>query len=161
MVAGLLGLALVLLVATVALELPGAAPRGEGYDASSRDMAMSNQFQAPVSPSLAKGKLALDEKTEEADRSVPQAASAGGSGYEGLPAQIEIPVGARRSVFTRELLSTDTSRKVLAVTVAARLVALLGSAALLLLLALALAFRRDLAAGAQAYAARLRASPAA
>jgi len=93
------------------------------------------------------------EAQDEAAGAVPAAAPR--AGYEGLPARIEIPPGARRTVFARELLATDSVRPVFAVMVAARLVAALTAAALLLVLLLAFALRRDLLAGVQAFRARL------
>ncbi|HET8540737.1 MAG TPA: hypothetical protein VFL83_12780 [Anaeromyxobacter sp.] len=77
------------------------------------------------------------------------------AGYEGLPARIAIPPGARRTVFDREMLATDAPRPVFAVLVSARLVAALTTGVGLLLLGLALAFRRDLAEGARTFRARL------
>jgi hypothetical protein len=82
------------------------------------------------------------------------ALASGGPSYEGLPARIEIPPGARQTGFNRELLATDAPRSVLAVLVAARVVAALAGAAALLFLAVAFTFRRDLAACARVLAAR-------
>jgi hypothetical protein len=81
------------------------------------------------------------------------------AGYEGLPARIAIPPGARGTAFYRELLATDAPRPVFAVLVSARLVAALTTALGLLVLGLALAFRRDLAEGARAFRARLVPAP--
>jgi hypothetical protein len=75
--------------------------------------------------------------------------------YEGLPARITLPPGVRTTFFERELLATDAPRPVFAVLVAARAVAALTALLALALLGLALALRRDLAAGARAYRARL------
>lgn len=87
---------------------------------------------------------------------VPAAAVArAGAGYEGLPAKITLPPGARRTVFARELLATGAPRPAFALLVSARLVAALGTALGLLVLALALLLRRDLAAAARTFGARL------
>jgi hypothetical protein len=82
-------------------------------------------------------------------------------GYEGLPAKIQIPWGARQTTFERDLLSTDAPRPVFVVLVASRFAAALVTVAALAVLALALAMRRDLSAGARTFAARFRRAPAA
>jgi hypothetical protein len=85
-------------------------------------------------------------------------AAAAAPGYAGLPARIQLPPGARQTSFSRELLATDAPRPVVAIVVASRVVALLSGAAGLLLLAVAVLLRRDLAAGARALVARVRAA---
>lgn len=89
-----------------------------------------------------------------------QDAAAGAQSYEGLPARIEIPPGARQAQFTRELLATDTPRTVVVVMIAARALSALATGAVLLLLGLALLFRRSLVSAAAALAARARAGGA-
>ncbi len=80
--------------------------------------------------------------------------------YEGLPARIEIPPGIRQSAFSRELLATDGARSVVAVVVATWIVSVASAVALLLFLASALVFRRDIAAGLSALVSRVRAARA-
>ena len=80
-------------------------------------------------------------------------------GYQGLPARIEIPAGARRTTFAREMLATDGARSVFVLAASARLVAALGWATALLALAVAVAFRRDLGRGARRISERLRPRP--
>lgn len=101
----------------------------------------------PEAPAAAKAKGAAD--------------AWGAPGYEGLPARIDLPAGARQTVFRRELLASDAPRPVVVVLVAARLLAALTAAATLLLAALALAFRGELAAGARTFGARFRDPPTA
>jgi len=82
-------------------------------------------------------------------------------GYEGLPARIAIPAGARQSGFYRELLATDTAHQAVVVVISARLLASLAAAAFALLVLVGVLLRRDLGAGARTYAARFRAPAAA
>jgi hypothetical protein len=85
----------------------------------------------------------------------PAASVVARAGYEGLPARITLPPGARRTTFARELLGTDAPRPVYVLLVSASLVAALTAALGLLLAVLAVAFRGDLAEGARAFRARL------
>jgi len=82
------------------------------------------------------------------------------SSYEGLPARIQIPPGARQSTFTREMLATDAPRQVFALMVATWLASAASAAALFLFLAAGLVFRKDLLAGFRALVARVRAAGA-
>jgi hypothetical protein len=93
-----------------------------------------------------------------AERARDDVAAAGGiaRGYQGLPARIRLPAGMRASTFSRDMLPADGPRHATVVLVAARLVGALSIATLLGALAIAFAFRRDLAAGARALAERLR-----
>lgn len=106
----------------------------------------------------------IDRWGEESPRSAPMApemneaarAQSAAAEYEGLPAKIEIPYGARQTLFARELLPLETPRRVTVLAVAAWLVSGLATASVLLFLALAVLFRRSLAAGAGAIVGRLR-----
>jgi hypothetical protein len=80
----------------------------------------------------------------------------GNASYEGLPAKIEIPPGARQTHFSRELLPLETPRRVTTLVVAAWFVSGLSTAAVLVFLGLAVLFRRALAAGAVVLVARVR-----
>jgi hypothetical protein len=79
------------------------------------------------------------------------------AGYQGLPARIEIPAGARRGYFSRQLLATDVPRRVIVLLASSRLVALLTWATTLLAIGLALLWRNDLVQCARDGVARLRA----
>ncbi len=79
--------------------------------------------------------------------------------YEGLPARIELPAGARRSHFSREMVAADAKVPVTVVLVAARAVSAAAWLAGALVLALAFWFRADLGAGAQRFADRIRGGP--
>jgi hypothetical protein len=105
----------------------------------------------------AKGELMSRVVGPSRPAAAPPAASAA---YQGLPARIELPHGARRTHFSRELLATDAPRPVFVLLVASRAMALLTWLAALAVLAIGLALRRDLAAALRTYLDRLRASPA-
>jgi len=75
--------------------------------------------------------------------------------YQGLPARIQIPGGARQTTFRRELLSTDAPRPIFVLLVAERAVSVLTAVAFLLVLGAGLMLRRELAAGARRYGERL------
>jgi hypothetical protein len=77
--------------------------------------------------------------------------------YQGLPAHIELPRGQRRTFFVRELLAGDTPRRVSVVLASAALVSALTWAAALVMLAIGLLLRRDLARGVRGYVERLMA----
>ena len=81
--------------------------------------------------------------------------------YEGLPARIDIPWGARRTSFAREMLASDAPRPVIVVLAAARLVSAVAWAAGAAVLFLGWLLRRDLAEGARRLAARFREAAAA
>ena len=76
-------------------------------------------------------------------------------GYQGLPARIELPEGARRTTFSREMLPGDGPRRATVVLAAARLVAALTWATLLAALGVAFVLRRDLVRGARELVARV------
>jgi hypothetical protein len=146
-------LALVVLVVVAAShELGGMRPAAPElqYEASAPRMA-SKMAVAQAAPA---GAEAADE------REVADGVAEGKPSYEGLPARIEIPPGARQTRFTRELLGTDAPRPVVTVLVAARVVSAATAAAALLLLLAAVLLRRDLAAGGRALLARIRATSA-
>lgn len=125
-----------------------------GYAASPPRKSLVREPSAP-----ADGEPMTGEGERESEEQVTVGATGGAApGYEGLPARIEIPPGARQTRFTRELLATDAPRPVVAVMVASRLVAILSGVAGLVLLALGILLRRDLAAAARAVAARVGAA---
>jgi hypothetical protein len=116
---------------------------------------------APIGPGYSK--MASEPRASSLDRSEAEAAApdAGreegkGESFQGLPARIEIPWGALRTGFSREMLASDGSRSVVVVLATARLVAALAWAASLALVVLALILRRDLAGGARRLGARFR-----
>lgn len=78
-------------------------------------------------------------------------------GYQGLPAQIELPPGSRRGGFSRQLLATDAPRRVYVLLASSRLVGLLTWLTALLALGLAIRARAELAQGVRDQIARLRA----
>ena len=98
---------------------------------------------------------------ERGDATAPatSALAGGGASYEGLPAKIEIPPGARRTSFSRELLATDVSRPVFVMLVSARLVAALTAALAFLVVLVLFALRRELVVAGRAFVRRLRAPP--
>lgn len=128
---------------------PGAAPEPQ----SQSDYAVTNlarkSMMAPPAPAPAQDAVLQAQGGEAAG--VRGAAG----GYEGLPAKIEIPPGARQSDFQRELLATDAPRPVVVVMIASRVLSALSAAAVILLLAVAALLRRDLVAGGRALAGRL------
>lgn len=77
--------------------------------------------------------------------------------YQGLPARMEIPRGARQTVFSRQLLATDVPRRAFVILASSRLVALLTWLTALLALGLLIRSRGELGQGARNLVARLRA----
>lgn len=123
-----------------------------------------NVGSAPANAVFAKQLVAAE--AQEQDGVAPARAPAppareslAATSYQGLPARIQIPMGAHQTSFTRELLATDVHRPVFVLLVASRAAALATALAGLALATLALLLRKDLAAGARAYAARLAGSP--
>jgi hypothetical protein len=99
------------------------------------------------------------EKAEVAQS--PQAASAAGwLAYEGVPAKIDLPPGARRSHFSREMVASQAGMRVTVVAISTRAVAALQWLAAALLLVLGFLHRAELAAGARKFAERVRGQPA-
>jgi len=149
---GALGLLLVLAV------VAGGGFRGErAAPEPEMDKYSVPNLRAKVAP-IPAAAPPVSARAEAADEVEVEGAVGGtaGSSYEGLPARIEIPSGARQSHFSRELLATDSPRPVMVVLVAARTVVAAAAAALLLLLAVAALLRRDLAAGARELWGRAR-----
>lgn len=106
------------------------------------------------------------EKTLSALRAAQQAAQQaartaarpdGEPSYEGLPARIEIPRGAHRSFFSRELLATDGPRRVVVVFASTRLAMGLTWGTALLALAIGVLSRRALEAGVRELVGRVTA----
>lgn len=79
--------------------------------------------------------------------------------YQGLPARIDLPRGARESAFRRQLLATDEPRHVFVLLASSRLVSLLTWVTALLALGLAVRSRSELAQGARDLIIRLRTPP--
>ena len=96
----------------------------------------------------------LSFESRAADEAIAASPVPRADAYEGLPARIEIPWGARRTRFTRELLAADAPRPVFVVLAAARLVGALTWAAIAAVLAALWLFRKDLAAGPRRFAER-------
>jgi hypothetical protein len=151
--AGGVALVLVLLVVAASGALRGGAARAPPEAWESERYAKAGVSEPAAAPARVGEKLARDQATGQV-----QAQAVDESSYEGLPARIEIPPGARQSTFSRELLATDAPRPVFTVMVASRVVSTASAAALLLFLAAAFLCRRDLASGFRALAARVRAS---
>jgi hypothetical protein len=80
--------------------------------------------------------------------------------YEGVPAKIDLPLGARRSRFSREMVAAEAGMRVTVVTIATRTVSALRWLAAALLLLLGFLHRAELAAGARKFAERVRGRPA-
>jgi hypothetical protein len=135
-----------------AAELRTPARPGDGYAENAgydRDSAVElKKVPAPRSDSM-KGALG------QAAASQQNAGAQGG--FEGLPAKIELPPGARRTTFTRELLATDQPRQVHVLMASTRVVARAAMAAAMLFLLLSLLLWRDLVAGGRTFAKRFRA----
>lgn len=91
------------------------------------------------------------------DAAAPATPGSAAPAYQGLPARIDIPRGARESAFHRQLLATDEPRRVFVVLASSRLVALLTWATTLAAFGLALLWRADLAQGARDLVTRLKA----
>lgn len=79
-----------------------------------------------------------------------------GRGYEGLPAKIEIPRGARRSHFVREMVGADAAVPVTLILVATRTASAAAWAAVVLALGIAFRLRRELGEAAQRFVTRVR-----
>lgn len=79
--------------------------------------------------------------------------------YEGLPARIDLPVGAQRSYFERELLTPGAARRVRAVLVSAQVLEMLRALVVLALAALLWLTRSTLTTGWRQLAHRLRDAP--
>ncbi len=145
------GAALVVLVTwagTIAVVRHRAAPAEVELDGYARAGVGSVEKHRGAEPTPAAPPEAM---MNEAARAQDAAAE-----YEGLPARIDIPAGARQTFFQRELLPLEAPRRVTAVVVAAWFVSGLATAAVVLFLGLAVLFRRSLAAGALALLARVR-----
>jgi len=146
------------LLAVIALAAGGGFRGERAAPQPELDRYSVSDLRAKVAPKLAAAPP-VPARAEAADEVESEGAVGGseeGSSYQGLPARIEIPSGARQSDFSRELLPTDAPRPVMVVLVAARALAIADAAALILLLALAALLRRDLAGGARALWARAR-----
>ncbi len=101
---------------------------------------------------------AKPETSETPPAAAPEerfAKAKGDAAYQGLPARIDIPPGRRRTVFAREMLATDTPRRVFVFLASARLVTAFAWGAALLALAIGVLLRRDFERGAREFAARL------
>lgn len=98
----------------------------------------------------------MAEAPEEASRATAmfRKDAAQAADYGGLPARIEIPWGARRTSFDREMLPSDAPRPVVVVLAAVRLVTAVTWASVLALLAACWLLRRALSEGARRLAAR-------
>jgi hypothetical protein len=140
-VAGVAGAALLLVAGALDLGVVGRTGRSNEYG--------SGGYASNLPKTLQFGSPAQERRAEaRAERIL--------ASQEGLPARIELPPGARRSTFTREMLGADAPRPVVAVLVAARALAALTTFCALALLATAFLLRRELAAGARAVAERFR-----
>lgn len=152
LVGGALVLLVVLALTMSAAELRTPARPGDGYAENAgydRDSAVElKKVPAPRSDSM-KGALG------QAAASQQNAGAQGG--FEGLPAKIELPPGARRTTFTRELLATDQPRQVHVLMASTHVVARAAMAAAMLFLLLSLLLWRDLVAGGRTFAKRFRA----
>jgi hypothetical protein len=87
---------------------------------------------------------------------LPARAAPAAGDYRGLPAQIAIPAGKHQTTFTRELLSTDTSRRAFVLLVSSRMVTLVTWLAALGVLGLGILSRAELASCVRGFVARLR-----
>jgi len=129
---------LAVLVPSFLLRAPGArAPEG-------RSVAYEESPSAPMPAS----------KSARAPAPEPQAPAEGGEAYEGLPAKVELPAGARRSYFSREMLAADAAPRVRVVLAGRTLVT--AAQALVVLAAAALLWLRRRALGAGLAALRAR-----
>jgi len=144
-------LALGVPVGALAILLPLLAalttPRWKGEPEPHKDVKFMRVPEAPPPQSMAL------PRPDQADRW-----SGGAESYQGVPARIELPRGARQTRFARELVDTAAPPTLHVVMVSALLVTWLEALLLLPLLALAFAFaaRGELAAAGRAYLARLR-----
>ncbi len=105
------------------------------------------------------GKLADVAESRAAaplDGLVAKEHSGRGDAYEGLPAKIDIPQGARRSHFFREMVGPEAAVPVTVVLVAARAASAASWAAVALAIAIGLWLRREIGGAAQRFAARVR-----
>jgi hypothetical protein len=85
-----------------------------------------------------------------------RAQTANALAYEGVPAKIDLPSGAGRSHFSREMVASQAGMRVTVVAIASRAVAALRWLAAALLLLLGFLHRTELTAGARKFAERVR-----
>ncbi len=149
--AGVLTLVFVLAL-TMSVTAARRTPSGSDSSAESAEYARDSAAE------LKKAPAPRSEPTQGAlgQAAASQQKAGAQGGFEGLPAKIELPPGARRTTFTRELLATDRPRQVHVVMASTRVVARAGMAAALLFLLLSLLLRRDLVTGGRAFADRFR-----
>lgn len=81
------------------------------------------------------------------------------AGYQGLPARFEMPVGAHRSRFTREMLAADGPRSVRFIAISRRLAFWLAAAVVAAAAASLFRSRGEIAAGWKALLAEARRAP--
>ncbi len=144
-----------LAVLALMMSVPGSRRALNGSD----NRAESAEYARDSAAELKKAPAPRSEPTQGAlgQAAASQQKAGAQGGFEGLPAKIELPPGARRTTFTRELLATDRPRQVHVVMASTRVVARAAMAAALLFLLLSLLLRRDLVTGGRAFAERFRA----
>lgn len=142
--AGLLVLAV--LIPSGLLRSPGSAPAG-------RSVQYGEGVPAPVASKALRGDVAPAAPEAEAPAEA-------GPAYEGLPAKVELPGGARSSWWSREMLAADAAPRVRVLLAGRGLVTL--AQALVVLAALGLVWRRrvSLRDGLRELRARGREAPA-
>jgi hypothetical protein len=133
----------------------GILPTAAHYEARRLAEEPAYAASAPMADNVLRKSKGLEEM-KDATSGVAGAA-APPAAYQGLPARIELPRGARQTVFHRQLLATDEPRRVFVLLASSRLVALLTWVTALLALGLVMRSRRELAQGARDLITRLRA----
>jgi hypothetical protein len=135
-VAGFLGVVLALSITTS----PGPASR------RLRDVETPADGPAPQEGAL---KMHATRAADASAMAAPTASYQSGSaqGYQGLPARFELPAGAGRTFFAREMLSADGPRQVYVIAISRPLAVLFAAAAVLAAAWAWLHVRREAAAG--------------
>ena len=116
-------------------------------------------YEESVSPAAPAGKAARLGTTPSSPEAEPQATGEGGTAYEGLPAKVELPRGARSTWWSREMLAADAAPRVRVVLVSGTLVTLAKALVVLAALGLLWGSRRRLLEGLGRLRARGREVP--
>jgi hypothetical protein len=117
-------------------------------------------YEDSVSPAAPAAKAVRLGGTATSPETEPQATEEGGATYEGLPAKVELPRGARSTWWSREMLAADAAPRVRVVLVSGALVTLARALVVLAALGLLWASRRRLLEGLRRLRARGREVPA-
>ncbi len=117
-------------------------------------------YEESVSPAAPAAKAARLGETPTSPEAEPLAGGEGGAAYEGLPAKVELPRGARSTWWSREMLAADAAPRVRVLLVSRTLVTLAQALVVLAALGLVWRSRRRLREGLRGLGERGREAPA-